>query len=72
MAAWEVEIRIMVQGQPSQKVLEIPFQSTVHGGACLSSQLGWEAQIGRWRSRLAWVYSETLSQKKLKQKGLLE
>jgi hypothetical protein len=42
LVTWEADIgRIMVQGQPGQKVHEMPFQQKKagHGGMHLSSQL---------------------------------
>jgi hypothetical protein len=52
---------------------KIPSQPMArHGGTHLSLQLCEEAQIGGLKCKLAQVESETLSQKKLKQKGLAE
>jgi hypothetical protein len=43
LATWEVEIgRIVVQGQPRQKVCKTPSQQMAgFGGTCLSFQLCW-------------------------------
>jgi hypothetical protein len=49
LSFWEAEIgKIMVGGQPRQKVQEAPCQVMAgHGFTCLSSQLQSEAQIER-------------------------
>jgi hypothetical protein len=75
LATWEVEIgRIMIQGQPRQKVSKTPSQPmTGYGGTCLSFQLCWKAQVGRsWFQADPGTKQEPISKIINAKKGLVE
>jgi hypothetical protein len=63
LATWEADTcKIMVQAQPSKKLVRPPSQSiTGHGGSYLSFQQWQKHKIGGSQFKPAWVKSKTLA-----------